>query len=93
MAQHVRKSTFIPPTPTFWIERTSSKDGNPPADVLLLLYGYSKTEEASPIIQAGFYSSDINTFLAEDHQALEQENVITHYHVIQLPDGNTFSLY
>lgn len=81
------------PCPTYWIER--QPDSSPPPDVLLLLLGWvgeDETEEASPMIATGFYSSKIEQYLNVDHQALEQDGDITHYHVIQKPDGTFFYL-
>lgn len=78
------------PSPTYWIERTP--DSSPPADVLLLLLGYENEEAGTTLAVTGFYSSKLEQFLDVHHTALEQDNTVTHYHVIVMPNGSPFYL-
>lgn len=89
IAKAKRKHHFVP-VPTHWTRKTP--EGCPPTSVLLLIMSWDGEEEL-PIIDTGYYSDKLRTFLTFDGQAIEADAEVVAYHVVHGLDGEPFPFH
>ena len=72
------------PQPTDWIEHKA--EGSPPPETLLVILGVTGDEEPSTTVDLGYWSEKLSTFLEISGLAIEERSIVTHYHIVHLPN-------